>query len=124
MNQTIANLIEQRFGLPASAGHDMPAEGTVAGMISRRSMRRFKPLPIAQETMDIVLAAALSAPAKSDLQQASIIVVRDPALRASVTSLAPRKLGKGGRDVGNSSETLHWNLAGGKPVRKRLTSGR
>jgi nitroreductase/FMN reductase [NAD(P)H] len=89
MNQTIANLIEQRFGLPASAGHDMPAEGTVAGMLARRSMRRFKPLPIAQETMDIVLAAALSAPAKSDLQQASIIVVREPGLRASINALLP-----------------------------------
>jgi nitroreductase/FMN reductase [NAD(P)H] len=89
MNQTIAQLIEQRFGLPATAGHDMPAEGTIAGMISRRSMRRFKPLPIAQETMDIVLAAALSAPAKSDLQQASIIVVREPGLRASINALLP-----------------------------------
>lgn len=89
MNQTIADLIEQRFGLPANAGHDLPAEGTVAGMLARRSMRRFKPLPIAQETMDIVLAAALSAPAKSDLQQASIIVVREPGLRASINALLP-----------------------------------
>ena len=89
MNQTIADLIEQRFGLPATAGHETPATGTVAGMISRRSMRRFKPLPVAQETMDIVLAAALSAPAKSDLQQASIILVREPALRASINALLP-----------------------------------
>jgi nitroreductase/FMN reductase [NAD(P)H] len=89
MNDTIATLIEKRFGLPATAGHDMPAEGTVAGMLARRSMRRFKPLPIAQETMDIVLAAALSAPAKSDLQQASIIVVREPGLRASINALLP-----------------------------------
>ena len=39
------------------------------------------------------------------------------ALRASVGSIAPRKLGKGGRHVGSISETFHWNLAGGKPVR-------
>src|SRR5262245_25415539 len=45
------------------------------------------------------------------------------ALRAAVSSIAPRKLGKGGRDVGSRSETFHWNLAGGKPVRQRLTSG-
>ena len=32
-------------------------------------------------------------------------------------SIAPRKLGKGGRDVRSISETLHRNLAGGKPVR-------
>jgi hypothetical protein len=40
MNQTIADLIEQRFGLPATAGRELPATGTVAGMIARRSMRR------------------------------------------------------------------------------------
>jgi hypothetical protein len=38
-------------------------------------------------------------------------------LRASVISIAPSKLGKGGRDVRSRSETLQRNLAGGKPVR-------
>ncbi len=89
MNQTIADLIEQRFGLPTQAGRDMPAEGTVAGMLARRSMRRFKPEPVPADLMEIALAAALSAPAKSDLQQASIILVRDPAQRAALNALVP-----------------------------------
>ncbi len=89
MTTTIADLIEQRFGLPASAGHDLPATGTVAGMLARRSTRRFTAAPVAPETLEIALAAALSSPAKSDLQQASIVIVRDPAQRAAINALVP-----------------------------------
>jgi nitroreductase/FMN reductase [NAD(P)H] len=86
---TIADLIEQRFGLPTQVGSAMPAEGTVAGMLSRRSMRRFTPQPVAPELMEVALAAALSAPAKSDLQQASIIMVREAAQRTAINALVP-----------------------------------
>ena len=34
------------------------------------------------ETLAIILAAALSSPSKSDLQQASIVVIREPAQRS------------------------------------------
>ena len=97
MTVSLAQLIEQRFGLPATAGADISAEfeygtrapGTVASLLGHRSMRRFTPQPVAQATLDIALAAALSAPAKSDLQQASIILVRDPAQRAAINALVP-----------------------------------
>lgn len=88
---TIADLIERRFGLPTQAGKDLPvaAAVTVAGMLTRRSLRRFTPQPVSAEMLEIALAAALSAPAKSDLQQASIIIVREPALRAAINDLVP-----------------------------------
>ncbi len=93
LDASIADLIEQRFGLPTQAGRNMPASGTatdtVAGMLTRRSMRRFTPQPVSPELLEIALAAALSAPAKSDLQQASIIIVREPALRAAINALVP-----------------------------------
>ena len=89
LNRNIADLIEQRFGLPGSAGRDMPAAGTIAGMLSHRSTRRFTPQAVSAETLEVVLAAALSSPAKSDLQQASIIIVRDPAQRAALNALVP-----------------------------------
>ena len=97
MNVTLAQLIEQRFGLPSSTGAQVHAKfeygtaspDTVAGLLGHRSMRRFTPQPVAQETLDIALAAALSAPAKSDLQQASIILVREPALRTAINALVP-----------------------------------
>ena len=87
--RSIADLIEARFGLPASAGRDLPATGTVADMLSHRSTRRFTPRPVSAETLEVVLAAALSSPAKSDLQQASIVIVREPAQRAAVNALVP-----------------------------------
>ena len=62
--KTIADLIEERFGLPTQAGRALPAEGTVAQILSHRVQRRYKPDPIPDETLEIVLAAALSAPSK------------------------------------------------------------
>ncbi len=87
MPETIAGLVEDRFGLPTDAGKAMPASGTIAGMLSRRSHRRFRPDPVADETLEILLAAALSSPSKSDLQQASIIVIRDGAQRSAINAL-------------------------------------
>ena len=87
MTATIAGLIERRFGLPTKAGSSHPATGTLATMLSHRSHRRFTNQPVSEETFEIVLAAALSSPAKSDLQQASIVVVRDAARRAAVNAL-------------------------------------
>lgn len=87
MTDKISDLIERRFGLPTEAGRNMPASGTVAGMLSRSSQRRFRPEPVSGEMLEILLAAALSAPSKSDLQQASIVIVRDPARRAAVNGM-------------------------------------
>src|SRR5262249_56740873 len=84
--KTMADLIEDRFGLPTRAGREMPAEGTVATMLSHRVHRRWKPDPISDETLEIVLAAALSAPSKSDLQQVGIVLVRDRAKQSLIAS--------------------------------------
>ena len=65
----------------------MPATGTIAGMLARRSQRRFTAEPVTDEMLEVVLAAALSSPAKSDLQQASIVNVRDPAQRKKIDAL-------------------------------------
>jgi nitroreductase/FMN reductase [NAD(P)H] len=89
MTRTIANLIEDRFGLPAAAGRGTPAECTVAQLLSHRVQRRYKPDPIADEALEIVLAAALSAPSKSDLQQVAIVVVRDRAKQATIGGWIP-----------------------------------
>lgn len=89
MNKSIADLIQQRFGLPSKIGESMPAEGTIAQQLNHRSCRRFTSKPVSDEMFEIALAAALSAPSKSDLQQASIIDVREPALREAIHALVP-----------------------------------
>ena len=87
--KTIADLIQDRFGLPTQAGRSMPAEGAAAQILAHRIHRRYKPDPVSDETLEIVLAAALSAPAKSDLQQVAVIVVRDKANQATIGSWIP-----------------------------------
>lgn len=91
--RTIADLIERRFGLPTTAGAGMPAEGPLARILSRRSQRTFKPDPVPDDLLTVLLACAQSAPAKSDLQQYSIIVVQDPAIR---------------RELGSQGKHLDW----------------
>src|SRR3546814_5564253 len=88
--KTIADLIEDRFGLPTADGHDMPAAGELASILRHRSHRRFKPEPVPDDLLRVVLAAAFSAPAKSDLQQCSVIVVRGPALLSPLHALVGR----------------------------------
>jgi nitroreductase len=89
MSQTIADLIHARFGLPSAAGRNLPAEGTVAGILSHRTHRRYRADPVPDEVLEIVLAAALSAPSKSDLQQVAIILVRDRDKQAAIASWIP-----------------------------------
>ena len=87
--KTIADLIQDRFGLPARAGAETPAEGTVAQLLRHRTHRRYKPDPVPDDMLEIALAAALSSPSKSDLQQVAVVVVRDRAAQAEIGSWIP-----------------------------------
>jgi nitroreductase len=89
MAKTIADLIEARFGLPSEAGRGQPAEGELAAILAHRTHRRYTDAPITEELLQTVLAAGLSAPAKSDLQQVAIVRVEDKAVRAAVGALIP-----------------------------------
>jgi nitroreductase len=89
MSTTIADLIQDRFGLPTAAGAGLPAEGTVAQLLAHRTHRRYRPDPVPDDVLEIVLAAALSAPSKSDLQQVAVIVVRDRDKQATVGGWIP-----------------------------------
>ena len=89
MTKMIAELIEQRFGLPSAAGHDTPAEGELAAILSHRTHRRYTETPISEDLMQQVLAAGLSAPAKSDLQQVAIVRVENAGIRQAIAELLP-----------------------------------
>ncbi len=88
-SKTIADLIEDRFGLPTDAGRSHPANETVELILSHRTQRRYKPDPIPDDVLQIVLGAALSAPSKSDLQQVAIILVKDRAKQATIGGWIP-----------------------------------
>jgi nitroreductase/FMN reductase [NAD(P)H] len=71
-----ADLVRARFGIDLP-GVDVPA--AIAPLLDRRVVRRYKDEPVPDSLLDALLAAAQSAPTKSDLQQYSIVVMRDAA---------------------------------------------
>ena len=76
---SIAELVSERYGEHASYGHGIAAEGTIKQILTRGSQRHFADKPVPDDLLKTLLACAQSAPTKSDLQQYSIIVVRDAA---------------------------------------------
>jgi nitroreductase/FMN reductase [NAD(P)H] len=79
MDQTaadIARLLHARFGF-VPPHMDVPTP--TAPLLDRRVARRYRPDPVSDALLDGLLAVAQSAPSKSDLQQYSVVVMRDPA---------------------------------------------
>jgi nitroreductase/FMN reductase [NAD(P)H] len=89
MGKTIADQIEERFGLPTKAGRDRAAQGTLSGILGRAVCRKYKPDPIPDELMEMLLAAAQSGPTKSNLQQYSILLLSDRERIAKLADLVP-----------------------------------
>lgn len=87
----LSDLIRDRFGVDTNAGKDTPADGPLATIIGRRSYRRYRDEAVPDNLMNVLLAAAQSASAKSDLQQLSIIHVTDPDLKAKLAELSSTK---------------------------------
>lgn len=78
-----ADLIRARYGaLPFEPPAEIPA--ALAALLDRRVTRRYRPEEVPDALLGTVLAAAQSAPSKSDLQQYSIVVTRDPTKIAKV----------------------------------------
>jgi len=78
-----AALLAARFG---AAPFDPPADlpPALLALLDRRVTRRYRAAPVPEALLDCVLAGAQSAPAKSDLQQYSIVVTREPATIAKI----------------------------------------
>jgi nitroreductase/FMN reductase [NAD(P)H] len=69
-----AELLRARYGLDLD-GPDVPPQ--VAALLDRRVARRYRDEDVPDALLDVLLAAAQSAPTKSDLQQYSVVVMRD-----------------------------------------------
>jgi nitroreductase len=79
----LAAALSERFGetfeIPETAGLE-----TLAVMADHRSMRAYAARPVPDSLVRLLCAVALSAPTKSDLQQADILVVADERLRGTL----------------------------------------
>jgi len=71
-----AELLRARFGIDPP---QVEVPEPIAPLLDRRVTRRYTDQPVPDELLDALLAAAQSAPSKSDLQQYSVVVMRDPA---------------------------------------------
>lgn len=80
-------LTQGRYGLELEIPTDVP-DG-VQALLNRRVIRKYKSDPISEQTMALLLSAAQSAPTKSNLQQYSIVIIRDPDVRDAVAELVP-----------------------------------
>jgi nitroreductase/FMN reductase [NAD(P)H] len=89
MAESLAELIEQRFGAPGDEDREAPAEGAIATLLAHRTHLRYKPDPVPETLLNVLLACAFSTPSKSDLQQASVVLVKDPDKRRAIAALIP-----------------------------------
>ena len=80
-------LTQGRYGFDLEIPTDVP-DG-VKALLNRRVIRKYKTGPISEQTMALLLSAAQSAPTKSNLQQYSIVIIRDPEVRSAIAELVP-----------------------------------
>jgi nitroreductase len=80
------------IALAARYGADRPDtilwNPTIAGLLAHRTVRAFRPDPLAPGTIETLIAAAQSAPTSSNLQVWSVVAVEDHAARARLAELA------------------------------------
>jgi nitroreductase/FMN reductase [NAD(P)H] len=81
--------LEERFGAKLSVPAAAAGLEELWRIASHSSHRRYTPEPVAPELLRLLLACALSAPSKSDLQQADVVHVVDRDKVRAITALIP-----------------------------------
>ncbi len=123
-----SGLIARRFGDGGPAGEGDHDNDTIRRVLSRRTVRRYKSEMPSEGLLDVLVAAALSASAKSDFQQASILRVRDPKTRAAIGKLFPNMPWIGAAPVffvflGDARRLQRVGELRGKPVENGTLEG-
>jgi len=85
----LKSLLIDRFGLDLQLGYAEPVPPLLAQILQRRTHRSYAARPVADELVDLLIAAALSASAKSDFQQASVIKLKDAGKRQAIARQFP-----------------------------------
>lgn len=84
--ERIASAFSTRYGTNFPVSPDQAGIAELARIAEHRSLRRYRPDPVSADLLQLLCACALSAPTKSDLQQADIIHVADPAKRRRIVA--------------------------------------
>lgn len=87
MSESLFDLLQQRFGEDFNLDPELAANPLLVAQANHRSCRKFAERDVGEDTLRALFACAFTAPAKSDLQQACVVRVADPAKRARLDSL-------------------------------------
>jgi nitroreductase len=82
-------VLKARFGSAPALSEAPRGVDVLADMADRRVMRRYLDKPVDPVLLETLCAVALSAPSKSDLQQADIVIVSDKGQREKLEALLP-----------------------------------
>ena len=89
MLDRLQKALKARFGSAPALKETPQGVDTLADMANRRVMRRYLDKPVDPALVETLCAVALSAPSKSDLQQADIVIVTDKGQREKLDALVP-----------------------------------
>ena len=89
MLSPLARALQRRYGIALDAPAGLPHLPALTALNERSVCRRYRPEPVPAALLELLCASALAAPTKSDLQQATIVRLADPAKRAAVCALLP-----------------------------------
>lgn len=89
MLDRLKSVLKARFGSAPDLSEAPKGVDVLAEMANRRVVRRYSDKPLDPALLDTLCAVALSAPSKSDLQQADIVIVTDKAQREKLQALIP-----------------------------------
>ena len=89
MLERLQKALKARFGSAPALKETPQGVDILAAMANRRVMRRYLDKPVDPVLVETLCAVALSAPSKSDLQQADIVVVTDKGQREKLDALVP-----------------------------------
>jgi FMN reductase [NAD(P)H] len=89
LSEQIADAALKRFDEPVCVPDALPGAEELLRMLTHASHRKWTARTIPPELLDLLFACALSAPSKSDLQQADIIHVEDRTRIKAIADLIP-----------------------------------
>jgi len=81
--------LKARFGTAPALSSAPKGVDVLAAMADRRVIRRYTDQPVDPALLETLCAVALSAPSKSDLQQADVVIVSDKGQREKLEALLP-----------------------------------
>ena len=76
--KTITDTLQHRFGEQLPVDNNLTGLDALARIASRKVHRRYLDKPVDAALLRLLCACALSAPSKSDLQQADIVILEKP----------------------------------------------